>query len=174
VTQLILGFEIPSDSPVFLAILALHIPIALLAVVTGMLAMLKSKRRGGHTRFGSIYFWSLGALFGTSIGLAAMRWSDDYPLFVLGAVAFTSAVMGRTARRQRWRTPIDLHIVGMGLSYIAMLTAFYVDNGKNLPVWKELPHAMYWLLPSAVGIPLIVWAVGRDRRDLISAARTAR
>jgi hypothetical protein len=173
VTRLI-GFEIPSDSPLFLAILALHIPIALLAVATGMVAMLKSKRRGGHTRFGSIYFWSLGALFGTSVALAAMRWSDDYHLFILGAVAFTAAVMGRTARRQRWRTPIDLHIVGMGLSYIAMLTAFYVDNGKNLPIWKDLPHVMYWLLPSAVGVPLIVWALGRGRKTFASAEGATR
>ena len=38
-------------------------------------------------------------------------------------------------------------------------TAFYVDNGKQLPVWKEFPHFTYWLLPLAVGIPLIVRAL---------------
>jgi hypothetical protein len=174
VTRLIGGFEIPSDSPVFLAILALHIPIALLAVATGLVAMLKSKRRGGHTRFGSIYFWSLGALFCTSVALASMRWSEDYHLFILGAIAFTAAVIGRAARRQRWRTPIDLHIVGMGLSYVVMLTAFYVDNGKNLPIWKDLPHAMYWVLPSAVGIPLIAWALRRKRRGFLSTGGVTR
>ena len=26
----------------------------------------------------------------------------------------------------------------MGLSYILLLTAFYVDNGKSLPLWKDL------------------------------------
>src|SRR5713226_5732494 len=31
------------------------------------------------------------------------------------------------------------HIVGMGLSYVLLLTAFYVDNGKNLPLWNRLP-----------------------------------
>jgi hypothetical protein len=31
----------------------------------------------------------------------------------------------------------------MGLSYILMLIAFYVDNGKQLPLWKNLPHFMY-------------------------------
>lgn len=173
-THLIAGFEIPSDSPAFLAILAVHVPLGLLAVVTGVAAMLKGKRRGGHTRFGSVYFWSLGALFVTSAALAAMRWSDDYHLFVLGAVAFIAAVIGRSARRQRWRTPIDLHIIGMGVSYIAMLTAFYVDNGKNLPIWRDLPYVTYWLLPSAVGIPLIVWALGRERRAFVSAGGTAR
>jgi hypothetical protein len=28
----------------------------------------------------------------------------------------------------------------MGLSYILMLIAFYVDNGKQLPLWKDQPH----------------------------------
>jgi hypothetical protein len=40
-----------------------------------------------------------------------------------------------------------------------MLTAFYVDNGKSLPLWKELPTIAYWILPSAVGLPLIVHAL---------------
>jgi len=42
-----------------------------------------------------------------------------------------------------------------------LLTAFYVDNGKNLPLWKELPPIAYWILPGAVGIPLIVYALLR-------------
>lgn len=57
--------------------------------------------------------------------------------------------------------PIDLHIVGMDVSYIAMRTAFYVDNGKSLPIWRNLPPITYWLLPSAVGVPLIVTARGK-------------
>jgi len=49
----------------------------------------------------------------------------------------------------------------MGLSYILMLTAFYVDNGKHLPLWKELPQIAFWLLPSACGVPVIAWALRR-------------
>ena len=49
----------------------------------------------------------------------------------------------------------------MGASYIFMLTAFYVDNGKNLPVWKELPEIAFWLLPSAIGVPVILYALFR-------------
>jgi hypothetical protein len=47
----------------------------------------------------------------------------------------------------------------MGLSYILMLVAFYVDNGKQLPIWKELPHFTYWAIPLAIGIPLIIRAL---------------
>jgi hypothetical protein len=46
----------------------------------------------------------------------------------------------------------------MGLSYILMLTAFYVDNGKNLPLWRELPQWAFWVLPGAIGIPIIIRA----------------
>jgi hypothetical protein len=34
-----------------------------------------------------------------------------------------------------------------------------MDNGKQLPLWKDLPHFTYWLLPLAIGIPLIVRAL---------------
>ena len=49
----------------------------------------------------------------------------------------------------------------MGTSYIVLLTAFYVDNGPNLPLWRELPPLAFWILPSAVGIPIIIWALLR-------------
>jgi hypothetical protein len=28
----------------------------------------------------------------------------------------------------------------VSVSYILLLTVFYVDNGKHLPVWRTLPH----------------------------------
>jgi hypothetical protein len=40
-----------------------------------------------------------------------------------------------------------------------MLMAFYVDNGKHLPLWKELPQIAFWLLPAGLGIPLLVHAL---------------
>jgi hypothetical protein len=56
-----------------------------------------------------------------------------------------------------------LHLTGMGASYILMLTAFYVDNGPNLPVWRDLPSVIFWVLPSAVGAPLILYALYHHR-----------
>jgi hypothetical protein len=95
-----------------------------------------------------------------------MRWSEDYHLFILGALSFLAASVGRIARRQLWWRWVDFHVTGMGLSYVLMLTAFYVDNGKNLPVWRDLPYLAYWVLPGAVGIPLIVNALTRWHRQL--------
>jgi len=37
--------------------------------------------------------------------------------------------------------------MGMGASYILLLAALYLDNGKNLPLWRELPPIAFWLLP---------------------------
>ena len=90
-----------------------------------------------------------------------MRWAEDYHLFILGVLSFASVYLGRSAIRRRWHQRPRLHLTGMGASYIFMLTAFYVDKGKNLPVWKDLPEIAFSLLPSAVGVPLILYAVFR-------------
>ena len=152
----IAGIEIPSTSPVFLTLVGLHILLGLTCVVTGFVAMMSRKGRGRHSRFGTIYYWCLSAVFATATALSVMRWAEIYHLFILGALSFAAAFFGRAAARQpQPRKRFDLHVTGMGLSYVFMLTAFYVDNGKNLPVWKELPPIAFWLLPAIVGIPII-------------------
>jgi hypothetical protein len=157
------GFDIPSDSPVFLTVLGFHVLAALVGVVTGIVAMMSQKRFGRHPKFGIIFYWCLGAVFLTATALAAMRWSEDCYLFFLGATSFGAATVGRAARRGRWHQWAPIHICAMGLSYTVMLIAFYMDNGKNLPVWRDLPSATYWLVPSAIGVPLILRAVIRYR-----------
>jgi hypothetical protein len=71
------------------------------------------------------------------------------------------AWLGRTALIRRWRNWARIHIIGMGGSYVFLLIAFYVDNGRNLPIWKDLPPMSYWLVPTAIGIPLIARALLR-------------
>ena len=167
------GIEIPSTDPVFLGVvLGVHIPLGVACVVIGALAMLSAKRRGRHSTLGTNYFWCLLALLASATFLSLMRWSENYHLFILGAVSFGCAWIGRAALRKRWRYWVRLHIAGMGLSYVFMLIAFYVDNGKQLPLWKDLPHVMYWLIPALVGAPFIVRALLRPplprRHDLAS------
>jgi hypothetical protein len=160
----ITGFDLPSNSPLFLSVLSFHILLGVACAVLGIAAMLIQKRAGRHPQFGTAYYWCLGLLFASATMLAVMRWSEDYHLFILGALSFTAASVGRIARRHLWHRWVNFHVTGMGLSYILMLTAFYVDNGKNLPVWRDLPYLAYWLLPGAVGIPLIVNALARWHR----------
>lgn len=160
-TTVVLGIPIPSTSPTFLTVVALHVVVGLVCVVTGAIAMLSPKRSGRHPTFGTIYYWGLVIVFVSATGLSVVRWAEDYHLFILGLLAFIAASLGRAARRRRWLGWVRLHITGMGLSYILLLTAFYVDNGKSLPLWKELPPIAYWLLPAVIGLPLILRALLR-------------
>jgi len=156
-TTLVAGLPIPSTSPLFLAGVGVHVLFGVTAVATGAVTMLSQKGSIRHRGFGTVYFWAIMAVFGTASALAAARWAEDAHLFVLGALAFASALLGRTAARRRWPAGPRLHIAGMGGSYILLLTAFYVDNGKSLPLWRDLPSLAYWLGPAALGLPLIVY-----------------
>jgi hypothetical protein len=158
-TTIVAGIEIPSTNPLFLTVVGVHILLGLACTVTGAIAMLSQKRAGRHPRNGTIYFWCLFGVFLTASGLAVVRWAEDYHLFILGALSFAAAYFGRQARRHRWRAWVRLHITGMGSSYVLLLIAFYVDNGRSLPLWRELPPIAYWVLPAAVGIPLIARAL---------------
>ncbi len=157
----VLGIELPSDSPWFLGLVGIHILAGLTCTITGIVAMLSGKRAGRHPAFGTTYYWGLSVVFASSVVLSALRWSEDYPLFALGTLAFAAASLGRSARQRRWRGWARVHIAGMGGSYVLLLTAFYVDNGKNLPLLRDLPAIAYWLLPTAVGLPFILRALLR-------------
>jgi hypothetical protein len=159
----IFGDQVGSTAPVFLAFLTVHVLAGLAAVGTGAMAALVRKGSPRHIRAGRWYYRAITVVFGTATILAAMRWRQDYYLFLIGAVAFTAATIGYLHRR-RHRPGDTGHILGMGTAYVAMLTAFYVDNGPHLPLWDRLPVWVFWLLPSAIGAPVIARAVIRARR----------
>ena len=158
----ILGDQVGSTAPAFLAILAIHVIAGLTAVITGAAAALARKGSRRHIRAGRWYYRAITTVFATATALAAMRWAQDYYLSILGAVAFTAATIGYLHRRRR--RPGDTgHIAGMGIAYTAMLTAFYVDNGPHLPLWDRLPTLAFWLLPSVIAALIISRAVIRAR-----------
>jgi hypothetical protein len=158
----ILGDQVGSTAPAFLAVLALHVITGLTAVITGATAALVRKGSPRHIRAGRWYYRAITVVFATATVLAAMRWRQDHYLFLLGAVAFTAATIGYQHRR-RHRPGDTGHIAGMGIAYVAMLTAFYVDNGPHLPLWDRLPAFTFWLLPTVIGAPIIIRAVIRAR-----------
>jgi hypothetical protein len=160
-TTTVAGIQIPSSNPVFLSLVAIHVLFGLTCVVSGAVAMLSTKTPGHHPTAGTIYFWSLAATIAVTTALSITRWVEDYQLFILGVLAFATASFGRIARRRRWRGWARLHITGMGSSYVLLLTAFYVDNGKQLPVWQELPVWTYWTLPALIAAPIMAWALLR-------------
>src|SRR2546423_4496644 len=127
--------------------LAVHVAAGLTAVVAGALAATARKRPGRHPRAGRVYLGALVIVVATATLLAAIRWREDAHLF---AIAVVAAVLGgygyRVRRRRRPGWPVR-HAVGMGGSYIALLTAFYVDNRPVLPVSDPPPPLSLWPLP---------------------------
>jgi hypothetical protein len=166
----ILGDQVGSTAPAFLAILAIHVIAGLTAVTTGAAAALTRKGSPRHIRAGHWCYRAVTAVFATATALAAMRWDRDYYLFILGAVAFTAATIGYLHRR-RHRPGDTGHIAGMGIAYTALLTAFYVDNGPHLPLWDRLPILAFWLLPAAIAAPIITRAIIRARNKAPSSRR---
>jgi hypothetical protein len=157
----IAGIPLPSDSPLFLAFIAAHVAAGLLCVFAGAVAMLSRKQRGRHPQTGTVYYWSLAIVAATMSVLAISRWDEDYRLFILGVLSFLAATVGRMARRRLWLVWVQIHMAGMGISYILLITAFYVDNGPNLPLWRELPPIAFWTLPVLIGTPILLNAFFR-------------
>jgi hypothetical protein len=147
--------------PAFVVLLIPHILAGLTAVAAGAAVMVSRKGTRRHMRMGTAYFWALAALVATAAGLTAIRGPRDLPVFGLGVLALVLASAGRYARRHpRTQNPgPSSHILAMTSSYTVMLTAFYVDNGKNLPLADRLPQTAYWLLPAVIAAPLIVRSV---------------
>ncbi len=155
------GLPIPDDRSAFLAVLAVHVVAGVVCVVAGALAALAGKRRGRHPHAGQVYYRSLICAFVALVTLAVLRWPHDVDLLAIGCVSVVAATTGLIARRRHWQGWLLVHGIGMAVSYMALLTGFYVDNGPNLPVWNLLPHITYWLLPAVIGVPLLVRALRR-------------
>jgi hypothetical protein len=159
----IFGDQVGSAAPVFLAFLAVHVLAGLTAVTTGAVAALTRKGSSRHIRAGRWFYRAITIVFATATALSIMRWRQDYHLLIIGVAAFVAATIGYLHRRLH--RPGDAgHIVGMGTAYVAMLTAFYVDNGPHLPLWDRVPPLSFWFLPATVGAPIIIRAVRAARR----------
>lgn len=157
----VLGIPIPSSSPVFLSIVAVHVVAGISCTLAGIVAMLAPKRSGRHPAAGTVYYWSLVVVFLSMVALSVLRWPANNHLFVLGIMSFGAAVVGRMAKRRLSPGWLRVHVTGMALSYILLLTAFYVDNGPHLPLWRSLPSLAHWLFPSLIGLPILIWALTR-------------
>src|SRR5215475_7434306 len=169
----VFGLPVPAAGPVLYAALAVHILASMSCVLTGLLAATAGKRSGRHPRAGRAYLWALGFVLATATVMAAIRCRHDGQLFAIAAVAFGLALYGWRFRPGHRRGHVRRHASGMAGSYIALFTGFYVDNGPHLPLLRLLPHWTYWFLPSAIGVPLIWWALQRYCVDLTMPQREA-
>lgn len=123
--------------------------------------MLAPKGGAAHLRRGRAYLRALVVVCATGLGLVATRGPGFLHLAPLGVAAAALGLIGYSARR---RPNAAAHLACMGFSYVAMLTAFYVDNGPKLPGWRMLPPLSFWVLPSLIGAPLIGLGLMRSAR----------
>src|SRR5688572_11620429 len=132
---IIFGVPVPSTDPVFLTFVVMHILIALVCVISGLVAMLTQKTSQRHPIFGKIYFWSMISAFVTVVILSVMRWPFNIHLLLIGIFATAFSTIGRMIAQRKRSNWSRMHTICMSASYILLLTGFYVDNGKNLPFW---------------------------------------
>ena len=109
--------------------------------------------------FWALYYWSWFAVFVSATILAAIRWVEDYHLFILGAPSFAAASWGRIPVRRSGSQWVRFHITGMESILSPVADGLLRGQREGLPLWKELPSITYWLLP--IGMPIIVRAVLR-------------
>jgi uncharacterized membrane protein len=140
-----------------LLFVSLHVPAGLVAIAAGLVAMLSRKGEWWHRRAGDAYLIAIGTIAVTATGLVLTRGPQFNHLLVFAALAVTLAFGGYFMRRVNQ----GVHISGMGLSYVVLLTAFYVDNGPKLPFWNQFPDIVFWVGPIAIGLPIIIRALWR-------------
>ncbi|MGO4276766.1 hypothetical protein AB4Z22_44235, partial [Paenibacillus sp. TAF58] len=95
----LLGLDVASLSIVFLVLLGIHVASALLAIVSGLVAMFSRKGPGRHPVAGRWYFGGIVVVFATACAMAAFRWPTDAPLVIAGGVAVVAATFGFVYRR---------------------------------------------------------------------------
>jgi hypothetical protein len=150
------GIPVPSPDPAFLVFVVIHIAISLVAVISGLLAMFSEKTSTRHRAYGRVYFWSISFSFVTVLILSLMRWPYNVHLLAVGTLTFGLTFIGRKLAKVKASGWTPLHTICMGLSYVLLLTGFYVDNGKNLTFWRMFPMWFFYVFPSLVGIPIII------------------
>jgi hypothetical protein len=134
-------------------LLTVHISSGTLGLVSGPFAMLVPKRRGWHPRIGRIYQLCVALICATAIGLVVMQ-PALWWLGLIAAVTWAAALAGWQVRRRRPPGWLPWHISLMCGSYISLVTALFV---VNLGVHATIA----WVVPTAVGSPLIAFAAYR-------------
>jgi hypothetical protein len=167
----LLGLEIPDAGWLFYSALVVHIGAALSSLIAGILAATARKRPGRHPSAGRVYLVALAVVCASATVMSTVRWREDARLFVVALLAGCLGLFGWRARRRRREGWEYRHAIGMGGSFILLFTGFYVDNGPQLPLWRLLPHWVYWTLPTAIGVPLIWLALRRFQAGISTRPR---
>jgi len=134
--------------------LPLHIVSGALALALGPLALLAAARRhSSRERVLTAYLWAVFATCLTAAVVSLLDWSRLWWLVPIAVLSYLLGLVGYMAVRRGWPRWVGAH--GLGGSYVALVTALLVVSAGDISTTAEI---VAWILPAAVGVPLIVRA----------------
>ena len=95
--------------------MVIHILIALVSVISGLIAMLSLKGSKRHTAFGKVYFWSMTSAFVTVVILSIMRWPHNNHLLLIGSFALGLTLAGYRLSKLKKKNWTRLHTILYGI-----------------------------------------------------------
>ena len=140
-------------------LLGVHIALGSLALVAGAAVLVRGRLSPELGWVGLVYLW---LVLGVCVTAVALVGTDPRSLWWLIGLALLTAVLASVgALAPRWSRPswARAYAHGTGGSYIALLTAtLVVSIDDSLQI-------LAWILPTAVGVPLIERWVSRLRAE---------
>lgn len=145
----------------------MHVLAGTVGLVLGPFVMWTPKRRGLHTRAGTLYFAIVTIVCVSAAVLAVMSWSTRWWFLLIAIGTFACAAIAYWAARRRWRGWLLVHVAGQGSSYTGMMTAFVVNNWERLTGVPGVRSPLAFLVPMLIGtiaVSWLVWQVHVGRR----------
>jgi hypothetical protein len=141
--------------------LLVHIAAGVAGVLLGPPVLYFAAVRG-VTRLAGAYHASVLLVCVSAAVLAALDFADLWWFLLVAAGSYAFAARAVIAARQRRPNWLPRYIRGHGGAYIALWTAVVVVSINHLPV--------VWLIPTAVGAPLVEWLAHRAHTPIETEA----
>ncbi|WP_433574817.1 hypothetical protein [Nocardia brasiliensis] len=156
-------------------LLGVHIVTGLAGLLLGPVVMWVDSV-GRRSRAGALYLILVVAVAVSAVGLVIVRRPDLWWLVPVSVLTVSLAVLAQHPIGRPGRLNGHLYVHCIGGSYIALITATVVVSfaldGPLVGAWELLA----WLLPTAVGVPLLeFWrrrVFARDAEQRLPADRT--
>jgi hypothetical protein len=132
--------------------LGVHVASGVLALALGPVALLGARRqRRWFASLRAAYHWTVLLVCATATVVSVLAWSRLWWLVPIAALAYSLTLAGHLGSKLDWPAWVRAH--GWGGSYIALVTALLVVAARGVAAVLEVAA---WLLPAAIGTPLIV------------------
>lgn len=136
--------------------LLIHIAAGVTGVLLGPV-VLYSAAAGRVTRFAGAYHASVLLVCVSAVVLSVLDFANLWWFLLVAAGSYAFALRALIAARRGRAGWLPRYLRGQGGAYIALWTAIVVVSVNDLPV--------VWLIPTAVGAPLIEWIAHRARTE---------